>query len=161
MILKPNSAYGVTNDERQVMLHIENRVLHMEWPVALMMASYLRVMTRRAMEYAALTRELPEAEADKERAQFHRAPVHALPEVAHFNVIAEGPSVVLKVDNAQLTMPPEVARNIALWLSNSAREVKAIVAPAVRLQTSVADLTLEHETDKQNQTRRTSTAAFT
>ena len=163
-LLKPG-VYGVDHDERVVNLYASGTKLPMTWDAAIRMAAHIRVALRRAQQYESLDRELRHGEADQAEGAHYKADSQELPMLIGqgFEVANENQLVVLKfagVANGTLKMPTDIADNMWQWLATSGAQLKAIVAPDATLRISVADLTLEHEDEAENQTRRAATSAF-
>jgi len=79
----------------------------------------------------------------------------------NYRVFSDQSDVVLEVGNVKLTMVPEVARNISVWLVASGQKVKSQYAKDMELRFEVAQLTDGTAEDKKAQSRRDATSIFT
>jgi len=148
-------------EDKRVKLQIGNSVLPMPWDVAIRMGTRIRVYQRDAQEYIGMARTL----TDPDHESGATGPRKAVREAGvilegDYEVFADGPDTVMKVNNAELTMTPEVARNISTWLIDTGKEVRDTYFGDMRMQLTVANLTDGVEQRRVAQSRRDATAAF-
>jgi len=160
-LLKPNG-YGVSEDGPLVKLQIGNSVLPMTWDVAYRLGARMRVAVRGAQEYRKQDRNLRPANEENDPKALAKVIREAtvLAE-GNYRVFSDQSDVVFEVGNVKLTMVPEVARNISVWLVASGQKVKMQYAKDMELRFEVAQLTDGTAEDKKAQSRRDATSIFT
>ena len=158
-LLKP-STYGVYSEGPIVKLQVGNSILPMTWDVAVRMGARVRVHLRSAKNYRGASRELPQlSEAGGGNLRRAIREVSVIGE-RQYKVFAEGPDVIIEVGNSRLTMTPEVARNVSLWLTKEGWKVRDEYHPDLELRFSIAHLTDAVAEAKLKQSRRDPTAAL-
>lgn len=156
------TTYGVYDDGPLVKFQVGNSVQPMTWDVALRAAAKIRVYLRDAREYIGQGRLLGDPDPDPGKARVDLSVIREHPVLIEgdYSVYHEGPSVVWKIRDERLGMPPDDARNISSWLALSGVKVNENYFPDMTLRVYCANLTDGVAAERMRQARRDSTATY-